>query len=164
MKRLRHSFFNERTLITTTLLYTCHWKTLCNLLLAKEKTWIRIFKTNSELSQNCTEKQIKPSKSTINWLFNDIWCYLFITCFDWKIGIFQQTVVRVYYILKSQISVRVTTTSIFSSADWNNNTYNLIISTGKLVKVFSGSIVNHVVNSYHLPKLFLLTEEKSYQK
>ena len=139
MKNLRHGFFKERTLITTTLLYTCHWKTLCNLLLAKEKTWIRIFKTNSELSQNCTEKQIKSSKSTINWLFNDIWCYLFITCFDWKIGIFQQTVVRVYYILKSQISVRVTTTSIFSSADWNNNTYNLIISTGKLVKVFSGS-------------------------
>ena len=139
MKNLRHGFFKERTLITTTLLYTCHWKTLCNLLLAKEKTWIRIFKTNSELSQNCTEKQIKPSKSTINWLFNDIWCYLFITCFDWKIGIFQQTVARVYYILKSQVSVRVTTTSTFSSADWNNNTYYLIISTGKLVKVFSGS-------------------------
>ena len=27
--------------------------------------------------------------------------YLLIACFDWKIGIFQQTVVRVYYILKS---------------------------------------------------------------
>ena len=31
-----------------------------------------------------------------------MWCYLFIACFDWKIGIFQQTVVRVYYILKKQ--------------------------------------------------------------
>ena len=68
----------------------------CTFLLAKEKTWKRIFNTNSELSQNRTEKQIMPSKTTINWLFNDIWCYLFIACFDWKIGIFQKTVVRVY--------------------------------------------------------------------
>ena len=37
-----------------------------------------------------------PSKTTINWLFSDIWCYLFIGCFHWKIGIFQQTVERVY--------------------------------------------------------------------
>ena len=37
-----------------------------------------IFNTNSELSQNCTEKQIIPSKTTINWLFNDIWSYLLI--------------------------------------------------------------------------------------
>ena len=43
------------------------------------------------------------SKATINWLFNDMWCYLFIACFDWKTGIFQQTVVRVYYILKALI-------------------------------------------------------------
>ena len=30
-----------------------------------------------------------------------MWCYLFIACFDWKIGAFQQTVVRVSYILKN---------------------------------------------------------------
>ena len=30
-----------------------------------------------------------------------MWRYLFIVCFDWKIGVFQQTVVRVYYILKA---------------------------------------------------------------
>ena len=70
----------------------------CIFLLAKEKTWECIFNTNSELLQNHAEKQIMPSKTTVNWLFNDIWCYLFIGCFDWKIGIFQQTVVRVYYI------------------------------------------------------------------
>ena len=29
-----------------------------------------------------------------------MWYYLFIACFDWKVGVFQQTVVRVYYILK----------------------------------------------------------------
>ena len=71
----------------------------CTFLLAKEKTWKRIFNTNSELSQNRTEKQIKPSKTTINWLFNDMWCYLFIACFDRKIDVFQQIVKRVYYIL-----------------------------------------------------------------
>ena len=51
--------------------------------------------------QNHTEKQFMPSKTTMNWLFNDI-CCLFIACFDWKIGFFQQTVVRVYYILNKQ--------------------------------------------------------------
>ena len=70
-------------------------------LLVKEKTCRRIFNINSELSQNRTEKQIMPSKTAINWLFNDIWCYLFIACFDWKIGVFKQTVVRVYYILNA---------------------------------------------------------------
>ena len=48
---------------------------------------------NGELLQNHTEKQIMQFKTTVNCLFNDI-CYLFIGCFDWKIGIFQQTVVR----------------------------------------------------------------------
>ena len=41
-----------------------------------------------------------PFKTTVNWQFNDIWCYLVIGCFSWKIVVFQQTVVRVYYILK----------------------------------------------------------------
>ena len=35
-----------------------------------------------------------PFKTTVNCLFIDIWCYLVIGCFDWKIGVFQQTVVR----------------------------------------------------------------------
>ena len=67
---------------------------VCTFLLAKENTWKRIFNTNSELSQNRTEKQIMPFKTTLNWLFNDIWCYLVIGSFDWKIGIFQQAVVK----------------------------------------------------------------------
>ena len=71
----------------------------CTFLLEKEKTWKHIFNTNNELSQNGAEKQIMPSKTTVNWLFNDIWCCLFIACFDWKIGVFQQTAVRVYYTL-----------------------------------------------------------------
>ena len=41
-----------------------------------------------------------PFKTTVNWLFNDIWCYLVTGCFGLKINVFQQTVVTVYYILK----------------------------------------------------------------
>ena len=54
-----------------------------------EKTWKRIFNTNSELSQKSTEKQTMLFKTTVNCLFNNIWCYLVIGCFDWKIGVFQ---------------------------------------------------------------------------
>ena len=74
-------------------------------LIAKEKSWESIFNTNSELSQNRIEKQIMLFKTTVNWLSNDIWCYLVIGCFDWKIDVFQQTVVRVYCILKSTAKV-----------------------------------------------------------
>ena len=71
----------------------------CTFLFANEKTWKRIFNIDSKFSQNCTEKKIVPSKATINWIFNDMGYYLFIACFDWTIGAFQQTIVRVYYIL-----------------------------------------------------------------
>ena len=67
----------------------------CTFLLAKEKTWKCIFNTNSKLFQNRTVKQILAFKTTVNCLFNDIWCYLVIVSIDWKIGIFQQTVLRV---------------------------------------------------------------------
>ena len=69
---------DERTMIITTLTSFCHWKTLC--------------------LQNRREKQFLSFKTTVNWLFSDIWCYLVIVCFDWKIGVFQQKVVRVYCI------------------------------------------------------------------
>ena len=64
----------------------------CTFLIAKENTWKCIFNTNIELSQNCTEKQIMLFKTV--WLFNDMWCYLVIGSFDWKIGIFQQAAIR----------------------------------------------------------------------
>ena len=60
-------------------------------MLARGKTWKHTFNTNRELSQNRTEKQIMLFKTTVNCLFNDIWCYLVIGCFDWKICVFQQT-------------------------------------------------------------------------
>ena len=72
---------------------------------AKENTWKRIFNTNGELLPNRTGKQVIPSK-TVNWLFNNIYCYLFIACFDWKSGVFQQTVVRVHYTLNKYIGVK----------------------------------------------------------
>ena len=71
----------------------------CTFLLVKKNTWESIFNTNSELLQHCTEKQVMPFKTTVNWLFNEVWHHLVIGCFDWKFGIFQQTVVRVYHIL-----------------------------------------------------------------
>ena len=69
-KKLRQGFVDERALITTTLISSCHWKILVPF--AKENSCKRIFNTNSELSQNRTEKQIMPSKATVNWIFNDI--------------------------------------------------------------------------------------------
>ena len=81
-------------MITTALTSSYYWKILLLFLLAKENTWKCVFKTNSELSQNRTEKQTMLFKTTLNWLFNDIWCYLVIGSFDWKIGIFQQAVVK----------------------------------------------------------------------
>ena len=112
-KRLLSEFFRKWGWFQKTETPFCRWKSTdnnniniflslenpCTFLLAKENTWKHIFNTNSELSQNRTEKQIMPSKTTVDWLFNDI-RYLFIAFFDWKIVVFQQSVIRVYYILK----------------------------------------------------------------
>ena len=59
---MRYGFVDERAMIKTTLMSSCHWKPLycfaCNI--------------NSELLQNHTEKEIMPFKTTVNWLFNDM--------------------------------------------------------------------------------------------
>ena len=68
-------------------------------MLAKEKKRKSIFNTNSGLSQSHAEKQIMPFKTTLHWLFDDIWRCIGIGCLNWKIGVFQQTVVRVFNIL-----------------------------------------------------------------
>ena len=54
----------------------------CTLLLVKENIWKRNFNANSELSQNRTEKHNMSFKTTLNWLFIDICCYLVINSFD----------------------------------------------------------------------------------
>ena len=69
-KKLRHGFVDERALITTTSISSCHWKTLVYTFLpAKEKNWKHIFNTNSELTQNLTEKIViqNNSKLAISW-------------------------------------------------------------------------------------------------
>ena len=89
-------------------------KPLC-LFACERKDLKRIFNTNSEISQNRTEKQIMVFKTIVNRLFNDTWCYLVIGCFDWKNVIFQQTVVRVYYIFNLLFGKRLYTNRITSS-------------------------------------------------
>ena len=56
-------------------------KTLCSFLLAKERTWRRIFITHSELSQNHREEQFIPFKTTVNWfIWLENWYFLKNSC------------------------------------------------------------------------------------
>ena len=109
---------------------------LCTLLLAKEKAWKHSFSTNRKISQNRTEKQIMLSKTTVNWLF------IFIAYFDWRIGVFQQTVVRVYYILKACVCYSL---SIFiftpndSPLKTMKNTFYFIKKTLFILEIFKFS-------------------------
>ena len=83
-KKLRHGFVDERALITTTSISSCHWKTLA-LFCLQNKTLENAFLT---LIVNYREIEQK------NKFCHDIWCYFVIDCFDWKNGTFQQTVLR----------------------------------------------------------------------
>ena len=82
-----------------------------------------MFNANSELSQNCTEKQIMPFKTIVNWLFNDTWCYLVTGCFDWKIVAFQQAVVKIYYILKCTLNNRTVSLKHAATCDISKSTW-----------------------------------------
>ena len=82
---MRHGFVDERVLMTTTLKSSCHWKTLVPFCLRKKKPG-NVFLTLIVNYRKIVQKnKIIPFKTTVNWLFNDIWCYLVIGCFDWKI-------------------------------------------------------------------------------
>ena len=63
LKKQRHGFAYERTLITTALISSCHRETIVTLY---QKSWKRIFNTNSELSQNRTEYKIKLLNTSVN--------------------------------------------------------------------------------------------------
>ena len=82
-------------MITTALTSSCHWKTLVPFSLQKkitENTFLTLTVNYHKIVQKnklCYSKQFKT-----NSLFNDIWCYLVIGSFDWKVNIFQKTVVR----------------------------------------------------------------------
>ena len=61
-KKLRHGFADKRALITATSVFSCHWKTLVPSCLRKKRLENAFINTNSELPQNCTEKQIMHPK------------------------------------------------------------------------------------------------------
>ena len=93
-KKLRHGFVDERAPITTTLIPFCHWKTFVSFYLRKKRHENAFLRIILKYRKNRTEKQFIPSKTTINWLFNDIWCcflidiWCFWWClFNWKIGV-----------------------------------------------------------------------------
>ena len=94
LKKLRHGFVDESALITITLKPSCHWKTLVPFYLQMKRPENEFLTLIVNYRKNGTEKQIMLLKTTVNCLLNDKWCYLVIGCFDWKIGVFQQTVVR----------------------------------------------------------------------
>ena len=83
-----------------TLTSSCHWKTPVHFFLPKKRSENAILTLIMNYLKIAQKKQIMLSKTAINLLFNNIGCYLFSACFDWKVGVFQQTVVRVYYFLK----------------------------------------------------------------
>ena len=93
-QKLRYDFVDKRTLTITTI-SSCHWKTLLSFCLQKERPENTLLTLTVMIIKLYRKTNCAIQSNTINWIFNDIWCYLFIACFDWKIGIFQQTVVRV---------------------------------------------------------------------
>ena len=62
-QKLRHGFVDEIALKKNDINMFLLLENVCTFLLAKEKTWKCIFNTNSELSQNHTEKQIMVSET-----------------------------------------------------------------------------------------------------
>ena len=87
------NFVDKRWMIRTALTSSCHRKTLVSFCLGK-KIAENAFLTLAVNYHKTVQKKIMPPKTTLNWLFNDIWCYLLICSFDWKFGISQQAVVR----------------------------------------------------------------------
>ena len=69
-EKLRHGSKDEGAMIKTTLMSSCHWKTLAHFYLRQKRS-----------EKQKTEKEIMLFKTTVNWLFNYI-CYLVIAFFD----------------------------------------------------------------------------------
>ena len=71
-EKLRHFFIYEKALITTTLISSYHWKTLIPFCLRKKKlenAFLTLILNHRKIVQ---KKKFMPSKTTINWLFNDM--------------------------------------------------------------------------------------------
>ena len=76
-RKLRHCFVDERALIITTLISSCHWKSLVPFCLQKkrpENTFLTLIVNYQKKTKNKkkTEKQIMSSKTTKVWGFDDI--------------------------------------------------------------------------------------------
>ena len=84
---MRQGIVDERAILKQLNVFLSQEKP-CTFLLAKEKTWKRIFNINSELLQNRTGKQIMLFKTAVNWLFNDMGCYFSHCFFDCKTEVF----------------------------------------------------------------------------
>ena len=92
-RKLRRRFVDERAMIATTLTSSCHCKTLLPFCL-RNKRPEKEFLTLTVSYCKIVQKNKLSFKTAVNWLFNDIWRFLVIACFEWKIGVFQQIVVR----------------------------------------------------------------------
>ena len=68
-------------------------------------------------------------------MLDDIWYYLFISCFDWKIGVFQQTVVRVYYTLKGTL-MQIWKSSYMFVLIWKQYPENFAFLIVRIIKLF----------------------------
>ena len=93
-------------------------------------------------------------KTTVNWLLNDTWCYLFICCFDWKISVFQQTAVRVISLMSFDHST-------------SNCMKSLLIICSKSAKItpkqYSGVILIRLFFWIKLFKVFIPLKERSLE-
>ena len=80
MNKLWHGFVDEKAMITTTLVFSSHWKTL-----APFCSWKKRPENTLTLTVNfCKDIQKNILSHPINWLFNDMWCYLVIAFFRLK--------------------------------------------------------------------------------
>ena len=78
--KLRHGSVDERSMITTTLISSCHWKILVSFCLEKKRFENAFLKP----TVNCCkviQKNNFCDPTTVNWLFNDIWWFLVVGCF-----------------------------------------------------------------------------------
>ena len=78
----------------------CHWKTLVPFCFQRKIPENALLTLTVNYPKIVQKNKLCHSKATVNWLFNDMWCYIVIAFFDWKIGVFQQPVVIIYCILK----------------------------------------------------------------
>ena len=81
-EKLRHGFVDERAPITRSLISSRQWITFLTFYFRIKRTE-NAFLTLIVIYRKIVQKgKIMPSKTTINWLFTDLWCYSFIACFD----------------------------------------------------------------------------------